>query len=73
MLAEILRTARRRVWLGGNIGGSLLDGRLDQLRFVELLRRKGFRAHRMEDGVVEWRARGWRVKTGAELQTIAPS
>lgn len=33
---------------------------------VELLRRRGFRAHRMEDGVVEWRARGWRVKTGAE-------
>jgi rhodanese-related sulfurtransferase len=31
---------------------------------VELLRRKGFRAHRMEQGVVDWRARGWRVESG---------
>lgn len=31
---------------------------------VELLRRKGFRAHRMEDGVPEWRARGWRIERG---------
>jgi rhodanese-related sulfurtransferase/DNA-binding transcriptional ArsR family regulator len=31
---------------------------------VELLRRLGFRAHRMEHGVPEWRARGWRVETG---------
>jgi rhodanese-related sulfurtransferase len=31
---------------------------------VELLRRKGFRAHRMEDGVPEWRAHGWPVETG---------
>lgn len=30
---------------------------------VELLRRKGFRAHRMEQGVVDWRTRGWRVET----------
>lgn len=29
---------------------------------VELLRRKGFRAHRLEHGVPEWRARGWRVE-----------
>jgi rhodanese-related sulfurtransferase len=28
---------------------------------VELLRKKGFDAHRMEQGVVEWRARGFRV------------
>ena len=32
---------------------------------VDLLRRKGFRAHRMEHGVPEWRAQGWRVETGA--------
>lgn len=33
---------------------------------VELLRRRGFSAHRMEQGVLEWRARGWRVeKEGA--------
>jgi len=36
---------------------------------VDVLRRKGFRAHRMEQGVPEWRARGWRVATGVERQT----
>ena len=30
---------------------------------VELLRKKGFTAHRMEQGVVEWRARGWRLES----------
>jgi rhodanese-related sulfurtransferase len=30
---------------------------------VELLRRKGFNAHRMEQGVIDWRARGWRIET----------
>ena len=29
---------------------------------VDILRRKGFRAHRMEHGVLEWQARGWRVE-----------
>jgi rhodanese-related sulfurtransferase len=33
---------------------------------VDLLRRKGFRAHRLEHGVAEWRAQGWRVETGDE-------
>jgi rhodanese-related sulfurtransferase len=33
---------------------------------VELLRKKGFRAHRMEQGVVDWRARGWRVEAGRD-------
>ena len=33
---------------------------------VELLRTKGFKAHRMEQGVVDWRARGWRVERGRE-------
>jgi rhodanese-related sulfurtransferase/DNA-binding transcriptional ArsR family regulator len=28
---------------------------------VEVLRKHGLRAHRMEQGVVDWRARGWRV------------
>jgi rhodanese-related sulfurtransferase len=28
---------------------------------VQLLRKRGFRAHRMEEGVTDWRARGWRV------------
>ncbi|MHB8403867.1 MAG: ArsR/SmtB family transcription factor [Gammaproteobacteria bacterium] len=31
---------------------------------VELLRRKGYRAYRMEQGVMEWRARSWRVAAG---------
>jgi rhodanese-related sulfurtransferase len=31
---------------------------------VDLLRRKGFRARRLEHGVSEWRARGWRVESG---------
>lgn len=30
---------------------------------VELLRKKGFKAHRMEQGFVDWRARGWRIET----------
>ncbi len=29
---------------------------------VDLLRKKGFRAQRMQQGVVDWRARGWRVE-----------
>jgi rhodanese-related sulfurtransferase len=29
---------------------------------VELLRKEGFRAHRMVEGVVDWRARGWRIE-----------
>lgn len=33
---------------------------------VDLLRRKGFRAHRLEQGVPEWRAQGWRVETGED-------
>jgi rhodanese-related sulfurtransferase/DNA-binding transcriptional ArsR family regulator len=33
---------------------------------VDLLRRKGFRAHRLEHGVAEWRAQGWRVDTGED-------
>jgi rhodanese-related sulfurtransferase len=33
---------------------------------VDLLRRKGFRAQRLEHGVVEWRAQGWRVDRGED-------
>jgi rhodanese-related sulfurtransferase len=33
---------------------------------TELLRKKGFRAERMGQGVVEWRARGLRVETGTK-------
>ena len=31
---------------------------------VDLLRRRGFRVHRLELGVPDWRAQGWRVETG---------
>jgi len=30
---------------------------------VELLRKKGFKAHRMEQGIIEWRVRGGRVES----------
>jgi rhodanese-related sulfurtransferase/DNA-binding transcriptional ArsR family regulator len=33
---------------------------------VALLRKKGFKAQRMEQGVADWRARGWRVDTERE-------
>lgn len=36
---------------------------------VDLLRRRGFRAHRLELGVPEWRAHGWRVETGHDRHT----
>ena len=39
------------------------------LEAVELLRKRGFRAQRMEEGVADWRARGWRIeKGGAEAR-----
>lgn len=38
---------------------------------VDILRRKGFRAHRMEQGVLEWSARGWRVESGADRRANA--
>lgn len=33
---------------------------------VAQLRKKGFRAFRMEQGVTDWRARSWKVETGPE-------
>lgn len=33
---------------------------------VELLRNRGYRAVRMEQGVLDWRARGWRIESGAD-------
>ena len=38
---------------------------------VEILRKKGFRAHRLEHGVVEWRASGGRVQTGLRVGASA--
>jgi rhodanese-related sulfurtransferase/DNA-binding transcriptional ArsR family regulator len=37
---------------------------------VHLLRRKGFRAHRMEQGVSDWRARGWRIASTDERAAV---
>jgi hypothetical protein len=31
---------------------------------VQLLRKKGFKAQRMEHGVLDWSARGWPVEHG---------
>jgi rhodanese-related sulfurtransferase/DNA-binding transcriptional ArsR family regulator len=31
---------------------------------VELLRKRGYKASRMEQGVLDWRARGWRIEAG---------
>jgi rhodanese-related sulfurtransferase len=41
---------------------------------VELLRRRGFDAVRLEDGIPDWRARGLPIATGEEVasQTKAP-
>jgi rhodanese-related sulfurtransferase len=33
---------------------------------VNVLRKAGFKAVRMEDGVADWRQRNWHVETGAE-------
>jgi rhodanese-related sulfurtransferase len=33
---------------------------------VELLQKKGYRAHRIEQGVIDWRARGWPVERDTE-------
>ena len=33
---------------------------------VELLRKHGYRAQRIEQGVIDWRARGWRVEKEKE-------
>jgi rhodanese-related sulfurtransferase len=38
---------------------------------VDILRKKGFRAHRLEHGVVEWQARGEKVQTGIDLEAQA--
>lgn len=35
---------------------------------VELLRKKGFKAQRLDEGVIEWRARGLRIETHGEEQ-----
>ena len=48
------------------------------LEAVELLRRKGYTAHRLEQGVADWRARGWRTvtatrKASADRRTGAPT
>jgi rhodanese-related sulfurtransferase len=40
---------------------------------VAWLRRKGFRAKRMEHGVPEWRARGWRIETGRGPRAVVRS
>ncbi|RPI55886.1 MAG: ArsR family transcriptional regulator [Acidobacteria bacterium] len=62
-LGKRLRTLQKRRDIVAYCRGPYCVMALDA---VDLLRRKGFRAHRMEQGVPEWRARGWRVETGAD-------
>ena len=38
---------------------------------VNLLRKMGFKAHRLEQGVADWRARGWRVATAKSAKGMA--
>lgn len=40
---------------------------------VNLLRRKGFKAHRLEQGVADWRARGWRVARARPESSVTQS
>ncbi len=42
------------------------------IKAVELLRRKGFRAFRLEDGVADWQARGFSIAVGEELNMKKP-
>lgn len=39
---------------------------------VDVLRKRGFAAHRMEQGVADWQARGWRVERGSPAARRAP-
>ena len=34
---------------------------------IEMLKKKDCKAHRMEQGVPDWSARGWRVATAREV------
>jgi rhodanese-related sulfurtransferase len=40
---------------------------------VDILRRRGFTAHRMEQGVADWRARGWRIVRSGKRGRRQPS
>jgi rhodanese-related sulfurtransferase len=60
-LGKRLRTLQKRRDIVAYCRGPYCVMALDA---VDLLRRKGFRAHRLEQGVPEWRAQGWRVDTG---------
>ena len=67
-LPKRLRDLRKRRDIAAYCRGPYCVMSLDA---VELLRRKGFRAQRLEHGVVEWRAQGWRVDTGEDRHTGA--
>jgi rhodanese-related sulfurtransferase len=60
-LGKRLRTLQKRRDIVAYCRGPYCVMALDA---VDLLKRKGFRAHRMELGVPEWRAQGWRVEAG---------
>ena len=60
-LGKRLRTLQKRRDIVAYCRGPYCVMALDA---VDLLRRRGFRAHRMAQGVPEWRALGWRVEAG---------
>jgi rhodanese-related sulfurtransferase len=62
-LPKRLRDLRKRDQIVAYCRGPYCVMSLDA---VDLLRRKGFRAQRLEHGVAEWRAQGWRVDTGED-------
>jgi rhodanese-related sulfurtransferase len=62
-LPKCLRDLRKRHDIVAYCRGPYCVMSLDA---VDLLRRKGFRAQRLEHGVAEWRAHGWRVDRGED-------
>jgi rhodanese-related sulfurtransferase/DNA-binding transcriptional ArsR family regulator len=40
---------------------------------VRVLRKRGFQAHRLESGVPDWRARGWRIAKGRAADSDRPA
>ena len=62
-LPKRLRDLRKRHGIVAYCRGPYCVMSLDA---VDLLRRKGFSAQRLEHGVAEWRAQGWRVDSGED-------
>jgi predicted nucleic acid-binding protein len=64
IIAESARRARATTLLTFKLPIRISVSRSRRSDAMDLLRRNGYRAHRMESGVAEWRSRGWRVEEG---------